>query len=81
MFNVGSPSAGDIRGPFLSVAGFQARGASSTGTAGPRSAKAGVRKLYFGYNADMVVYANLSSDITKLYAIVSKRVASTDYNT
>ena len=31
-----------------------------------------ISKLNFGYNAKTVVYANTSSDIAKLYAIVSK---------
>ena len=31
--------------------------------------KESISKVNFGYNAKMEVYANLSSDITKLYAI------------
>ena len=69
MFNVRSPSAGGIRGPFQSVAGFRTRGASSIGGAGPHSVKAGVQRVCFGYNANMAAYASSRSHILELSAI------------
>jgi len=40
--------------------------------------KGGICEFDFGYNANTAVYTNSSSDIPKLYAIVSKRLGRHD---